>query len=191
MESEKGSHYSDWLYAPILGWNRGIQLATSARERFPEQMHIVRYEDMVQESESTLKTLFDFVDIPFDASYLGVPHVNAAENPGQDAEKKTSRKGLDSSRVFYYEDVLNASQIRAACSLVDDDDLQKMYPELADETLSARARNGSWWKTQSYKAVCGTRLLHRNIRDVIQSPGYATRRIWRRTKHVASGLFGN
>jgi len=174
---QSGDHllYGDWLFSPLLGWRRGIDLATGVKERFPERVRLVRYEDMVQ-TDGVVEQLFDFVGVPFDPSYLQVSHVNQSDHPTPGTDQETKRKGLNASRVGYYSEVLSESQLRAVRSLLPRDRLQTWYPDLDVSAIGS----GSWGKAQVYRLQCGGRLLNRCLRKMMNSPVPTLHRVWKR-----------
>ena len=117
----------DRLWAGVVSWNRGLRLATKLCKDFPKRLLIVRYEDIVADPVQLFRKVFDFVGVPFREKYLDVPHVNRSEAPHT---WTSSTRGLTSSRVYYYTDILSSTELAAVDMLVWKDKLFEFYPDL-------------------------------------------------------------
>lgn len=168
----------DRLWQVMLGWNKGIRLASELLDEFPGRFRVVRYEDIVTEPERETRALLEFLGIPFRPSYLDVPHVNRSETG---YSLTGTGKGLNRSRVFYYVDNLAPSEIAALDAIVDRAARDRFYPELPHagqrRRLGARLAvpvllvGGAWkavWEYFSFHArarrspkVVLTRTIHR------------------------------
>ncbi len=124
----------EYLYGTMLGWNRGLRLAKQFEQRYPGRFMVVRYEDMTGNSESTMRRVFEFLGVPFDPSYLDVPHVNRSESG---YSLTGDGKGLNRSRIYYYRENLKPHEVAALDILVGfggvRDQLARFYPDLPHE----------------------------------------------------------
>lgn len=178
IESEDDLFYGDWLFTPLLGWAKGIQTARSVREQCPDQVRIVRYEDLVSNKE-VVSEIFRFAEIPFESRFLDVSHVNKSD-PSPSEEKD---KGLNTSRVNYFPSVLNSGQVKAVSQLVPSHLAQEYYPDLRDSLNHTTATGFSAVK---YHVQCAIRLAARLLRELFQSPAYALERLRRRISVLLS-----
>jgi hypothetical protein len=178
IESENKLFYGDYLFSPLLGWSRGIRAAQSAKKKFSDQVHIVRYEDLVSDEEAVAE-VFEFANVRFKTQFLEVPHVNKSD-PAPSVEKG---RGLNTSRVNYFPSVLNSGQMLAVSKLVSSNLIEKYYSRL--EVASDPTTN-SQIAAIGYQVQCALRLLTRLSREVIQSPEYAFSRIRHRVDILIS-----
>lgn len=111
----------------VIGWNRGVARALRLQAARPERLMVLRYEDLVQDSEASIRRVCAFCALPFDAAYLDVPHVNKSETP---YNRKSERRGLNASRVYYYKDVLSPTEQEAVSLAINTEVLGHLYPEL-------------------------------------------------------------
>lgn len=65
-------------------WSDGIAAATRELERHPEQGHVLRYEDLVTDPETTLRRLCDFLELAFEPRMctLSRPSENLGDTAG-------------------------------------------------------------------------------------------------------------
>jgi hypothetical protein len=112
-----------------LGWNRGVKRALRLRAEQPERFLLLRYEDLVRHPELVIREACTFCGLPYDASYLDIPHVNKSDSP---YNRSSERRGVTASRVFYYRDILSPSEEAAVRFAVDGKALANLYPELAE-----------------------------------------------------------
>ena len=91
----------------------------------------------MRDPEPTVRKMCSFCSLPFDAAYLDVPHVNKSDTP---YNKRSERRGLSASRVFYYRDALSPVEQAAVRLAIDDAALNRLYPELAEPVSEATAK---------------------------------------------------
>ena len=111
----------------VIGWNKGLRIASKLQHAYPDRIRIVRYEDMVTKPVETFRGVFDFVGVPFRDEYIEIPHVNRSE---AHQIRTSDTTGLNTSRVYYYVDVLRPSEITAVDMLVSKQKIREMYPDL-------------------------------------------------------------
>ena len=120
----------------VISWNKGIRLARRIARRFPDRVHLVRYEELVAHSERTVRSVCRFIGAPYQPSLLEVPHVNPSEDPYQ---VQADTRGLTDVRVNRYLDQLSPSECAALDALLDSTALEQFYPDLPH-----RGRTYSW-----------------------------------------------
>jgi len=157
----------------IWGWNRGVRLAH--RWGNDERVRLVRYEDLVRESESVLRDVCSFAEVTFDGALLEVPHVNRSETPYNTGSSAT---GLDDSRVYYYRDVLSPEEEAVVRTWADTDRLQSAYPDLPN----SREHGAAGEVGLTIRAVGGLvqTLATDHASALIQNPGHVLDRVRRR-----------
>jgi len=161
------------LLRMVWGWNEGIRIAR--RWADDPRVRLLRYEDLVQQSEEYLREICTFVDLPFDDSLLEVPHVNRSETPyGRDGEKT----GLDASRIHYYRDVLTPEEEAVVRCWTTTGHLQSAYPDLPSPRDAGTGRT----LTTALRAVGQTvqTLAADHASMLVQDPRHVLDRIRRR-----------
>ncbi len=159
----------------VWGWNAGGRRALRWAEERPSAFQIYRYEDIVRQPEKELRRITDFCGLSFSSSCLEVPHVNPSENPYAQASDET---GATTSRVFYYPDVLSPVNEMAVRTLVDEDRLFSLYPDLPDPQGTF-----GWKSRQRAGVLVGASLLaatRQHARMLLQDPGHTVRRLKKR-----------
>jgi hypothetical protein len=155
-----------------LGWNRGVKRALRLRAERPESFLLLRYEDLVTDPESVIQETCAFCDLPYDASYLDIPHVNKSDSP---YNRSSERRGLSASRVFYYRDLLSPTEEAAVRLATDDALLRDLYPELdaANGPSGGRARVRALGLLASSAAL----LVSKEGKRIVEAPLRSVRRI--------------
>jgi len=108
----------------IWGWNVGIRIAQ--RWRDDERVRLVRYEDLVRTPGPELRAVCAFADLTFDDTLLDVPHVNRSETP---YNTNSDTRGINDSRVHYYQDVLSPEEEAVVRHWVDREKFRTAYPD--------------------------------------------------------------
>lgn len=114
------------MFRMLLGWERGARQADELLEQKPDNVLLVRYEELIEAPKRVLRLLQDFLDIDLHEDYLDVALVNPAEDPYRTEGPET---GLKKGKVNYFPDVLSDVEIRAVASFVGDDLLDRFYPD--------------------------------------------------------------
>jgi len=174
--------YGDWLFTTVYGWMRGLRIARTVKESFPDRVRLVRYENLISD-ETVLPALFDFVDVPYDSAFANVSHINRSDRISDDNEHRNSKKGLNESRVGYYTSVLDAGEILAVRQLLRDDLLQAVYPDL---TVPVNTDGFTRLSALRVQVQCGLRLLRRWGLEVARNPKHASGRLLRRFRLMLS-----
>ena len=127
-----------------VSWNKGMIVAHRLAKQFPKRMHLVCYEDLVQHPKKTTADLCRFIGVPFDPTYLEVPHINPAEAKFQVIN---GTSGLTASRVYTYEDRLNLAEIAALDMIISKRLLVQYYHNLPHQCKPTRfsSRLGALW----------------------------------------------
>jgi hypothetical protein len=102
--------FRSWVnYHPITIsklWNGSARAADNYAEH--NQVHVLRFEDLVAEPENTVRKVCEFVGIPFDERLLEVPHIGSSSGLDSPKQKGISRDragswrkgGLSSTEIF-------------------------------------------------------------------------------------------
>ncbi len=165
----------DRFGAMVIGWNKGLRIASKLQEAHPDRIRIVRYEDMVTKPVETFREVFDFVGVPFREQYLEIPHVNRSE---AHQIRTSETRGINKSRVYYYVDVLRPSEIAALDLLVSRQKIREMYPDLPPRR---EAGWGRWLGALGWLVLSPYRYAASQVRRLVQqSPRWRARRfVWR------------
>lgn len=169
-------HYGDWLYTVVIGWRKGVELALRLQQVYPDRFLILKYEDLVSESQRSITEVFHSLGLSYDNSVLDVPHINPSDHPYRDSKRP---RGLNTTRIYYYPTVLDLSEMHAAWSVMPMHLLGKTYPDLPEPPAIPFIDKG---KAQWHKAVCVAHLFRRHAKEVIRQPNYGLRRIWQRVR---------
>jgi hypothetical protein len=168
----------DRFWGWVMSWNRGMRIADTLRQQYPDRFQIIRYEDMVSEPTDTFRAIFDFVGVPFLEEYLDVPHVNRSE-AHQTRTSKT--RGLNASRVNYYTEILSSAEIAAVNMLVWSEKLREFFPDLPH----LQQRPGMTTRLKATWLVATSPLLYiwQQMGTLLRKDtGWQIRRILRRAK---------
>ncbi len=127
-----------------ISWNKGLAIAHRLEQDFPGRVHLLRYEHLVSQPQQSVAALCEFVGVPFDPSYLDVPHVNPAEAMYQVVD---GPRGLNTSRLYYYVDRLSPAEIAALDLVVSRRWIEHYYPNLPHRSKprTAAATLGGFW----------------------------------------------
>lgn len=128
-----------------LGWNAGVKMLERADRQLPGRIHMLKYEDLVTDSQRPVQALCEFLGVSFSADLLDVPHVNPSENQFKVVE---GSKGINKSRLFYYIDELPKSEVAAVGMLASTELLDKYYPDLPhrSDRVGSGARLVAVWR---------------------------------------------
>jgi hypothetical protein len=165
----------DRFGAMVVGWNKGLRIASKLQQSHPDRFRIVRYEDMVTTPVETFRGVFEFVGVPFRQEYLDIPHVNRSE---AHQIRTSATSGISKSRVYYYVDVLRPSEIAAIDMLVAKQSIREMYPDLSKRrAVGWVGRIGALW----WLALSPYRYAASQVRRFVQqnSRWRARRLLWR------------
>lgn len=120
-----------------LSWNKGIQIARECEAKYPDRIHLVKYEELVTNPEPSIRKFCDFIGVPYKDEMLNVPIVNTSEARRQVVE---SSHGFSGAKVFQYMERLTKTEIAALDMLLSREDVVREYPELPH--LSEKASVG-------------------------------------------------
>lgn len=165
-----------WLRM-CTGWRMGVRRARSLQRAHPENLRIVRYEDVVGTPRDTVAELFRFCDLEFDESVLAIRRINTAESPFEAVGKQV---GITDDKVGYFKERLLPVEQRTVAELTGFSVLEKEYPDLVEYIL-AGSRSSLALKIRL--TVQGlARFLDDLFRRSINDPGGTIRRFWRRVR---------
>jgi len=91
-------------YSPLvdaLSWRSTANAMLKFQEAHPENIFIIKYEDLVVEPEARLRQICEFLNAPFETEMLEINFRNAADT------QATSSKGISADSVGKYKTVLN------------------------------------------------------------------------------------
>ncbi|MCH2136954.1 MAG: sulfotransferase [Phycisphaerales bacterium] len=165
----------------LISWAKGLKLARALSASHPDRFRMVRYEDLTGEGEATVRALCQWLDTPFDASFLDVPHVNPSENP---YVLESETRGLNRSRIYQYVDRLKpheVAQVDQALRVLGARDLAAHYypqlpHEMGEQGLMTRLRA---WAALS---VAPLRYAWVYLTFLKRSPRHILGRTWRRLR---------
>ncbi len=80
-------------------WNRNLDVLKQ-RERYPNQVLIIKYEDLIEKTESTLKAVFDFLEEDFEAKCLNYYEYQHDTDDGNHVLKV--KKPVDNKNIGRY-----------------------------------------------------------------------------------------
>ena len=156
------------------GWNKGVRLALRAAQEHPENVSIVRYEDFVEFPEQALEAICSFCDLAFRSDFLEIHHVNRSESP---YNQSSSEKGINASRVGYYEETLTDMEVRAVRALVDDHLVGRVYPEMSGKASSSLS--GTSYAT-ALATVAALSVGGQHLQALLSNPHHALHRVKKR-----------
>lgn len=94
-------------YHPIVIskiWNANSRSVISAEDK--PNVKVIQYEQLVRNSESTVKEIFDFIDVQYYPDFLKVPHVGSSDN-----NDKSYEMGISVNSIELWKKKLNHSDI--------------------------------------------------------------------------------
>lgn len=165
------------VFGTMVSWNKGIRIARSLREEFPDRFLVVRYEDLTGRPDETVRGIFSFLRIPFDPSVLDVPHVNKSETG---YSLTGDGKGLNRSRVHYYTGTLTPAIIASLDMLAEMDEVREWYPDLPHLGRSVSAAVKA--KAMARVAVSPLQFSWAYATGLKRSPAHLIARSWRRLR---------
>lgn len=124
-----------------LAWSRGTRLARQGQDRYPERLRLLRYEDLIQRPEATLRQICAFIGEDFDPAMLDIRLINPAEVEQGAALEGAS--GFQSQRIDTYRQHLTLAEAAAVARLLDRTLLATLYPEVMADLAKAKG-----WRTR-------------------------------------------
>lgn len=98
LSSAPWVHSNEYRHAAYWGWC--VRQGLKWKSMFPNNILIIRYEDLLQDQHSTFSTIFDFSEIDIEFSILdGVAQQNTV--PGWEAQWKANSLGEIDSKLAY------------------------------------------------------------------------------------------
>jgi uncharacterized protein YjbI with pentapeptide repeats len=89
-------------------WKRSAQEMIDAKQRYPDRVFVVRFDELVRETEGTMRSLADFLAIDFD-SVLASPTFNGYP-VGANSSFEVRRTGVVTDPVDRYKELLSDEQ---------------------------------------------------------------------------------
>jgi len=109
-EEQRQMRHMTTAYHPVwdtLSWLSLVKAGMDAAERYPDQVMVVRYEDLVQDPETHLRQLADFIDLPYQVAMASPPTRNAADQSAVQDQTTVVYKGS----VSRWLKVLNGGEV--------------------------------------------------------------------------------
>ena len=193
LSKKKGMY--DPFAITAISWNKGFRIAKRMAQQHPDRFIMLRYEDLASDPERAMSRVFEFLGIPFSASYLDVPHINPAEKQftrqdvadvtrdtlAKGKAEKSPRSGINVSRLYYYRDQLTKMEIAILDLLVDKKLVEEFYPELphsiGGQSLVSKLKAVCWLLLVPIRIV-NTYALSKNVKGF--SIGWIIARVRRR-----------
>jgi hypothetical protein len=159
----------------VWGWNRGTETALQWTTSTPDQVRLVRYEDLVQMPRKTMQEICTFASLSFLEDLLEIPHVNRSETP---YNEDSLRSGINASRVHYYADVLSPEEEAVVRSQAAAELMSRWYPDLP----TTRDCDGTKWALTLGRTFAGSMqtIVSDHASALISEPRHVLDRIWRR-----------
>ena len=107
------------LTLQVARWRYFIRLFLDCKRRFPDKYYILRYEDLVTEQETTVRSLCDFLGIPYDPSVFDFYKkkddvMNVFSNTIWENFHDNLLKPVNTGRMNTWQDKLTDQQVRMA-----------------------------------------------------------------------------
>lgn len=87
-----------------LSWKANVQTGLTAYEKYPDNVSIVRYEDLTATPAATTQELLDWIGLEFDDSILDINYRNSAYKSNQKA-------GIDQTSVGRWKDRISNAEV--------------------------------------------------------------------------------
>lgn len=114
-EEEKPFKNHEKSYDPLwdaLSWKSTVRAGQLAREKYPDRIITIRYEDLVREPENYIRRVCDFLELEFESAMINAPSRNSAEH----GESKKS--GISGDAVGRWQRTLSPAETAFAQSIV-------------------------------------------------------------------------
>jgi len=159
----------------IWGWNTGVERALGYRDQHPDSVMTIRYEDLVSSPEREARRVCSFCGLTYDEACLHIAHVNRSEQP---YTQKSKESGLNTSRVFYYRDVLSSAQEMAVRRLVSTQLADELYPDLPSPPTGPSIMHTLY--AGMMMGISGLFTLRDQSQSLVRRPAHTVRRIRKR-----------
>lgn len=143
------------VYDPFwdsLEWRLALRAGQHARQKYPDRMHSVHYEDLITDPESVVSDICAFLNLDFKPEMLDVRWWNTAEGD------RTQRKGIVSDAMGRWTQTLSGSEI-ALCQWLTGEQFNRAGYNSIPASLSARLVI-PWWVLRGSVGLID-RLIHR------------------------------
>jgi hypothetical protein len=159
----------------VWGWNKGVARGLMLQRRYPDQFLVFRYEDICVSPKEEVEKVCAFLGVKFSNLYGNISHVNKSEDKHS---IDINSRGVDSSRVFYYKDVLGERQEMGVRILASSDIITRLYSDLPSTDGQASRWSQVYAKKLLMSGILDTFL--RPIRRKNRSFSEVADRIWQR-----------
>ncbi|TFF89572.1 MAG: sulfotransferase, partial [Promethearchaeota archaeon] len=102
----------------ILLWKKYINLANNYEKKIPTKFLNLYYENIIQDPKNSIKKICDFLNVPFDISFIEFQERN---HTGLSSYKRNNIKGFDEMKIDLYKKVLSRKQITYLESIAFDE----------------------------------------------------------------------
>lgn len=182
----------EYIVGAALSWTSGIDQALRYEKRFPDRVHVMRYEKLVTDPEAKAKRLCAFLGEIYDPSLLDVPRINTSDQPHAE---HASEQGMSASHINYYMTTLSDAEIVATEMLCQRRHLRQLYPSLPhySRRYPAMVRLKAMWLIASGFIRYPLSVVKRVRRSAFPLRVYLLRRataLWKVPWGSRRGLFG-
>lgn len=142
---------TDNLVQALARWARYEELAQAYTDRWPDTFHEVRYEDILDEPASSLRTLCEAINLPFRETMLTFHKEQPSSfDPEGEPWKKRALGPIDPSNQMKWRDEMSKPD-RAIADHLLHDELRRRELPLAEEPMTGpRYLRLAYLKTKAY-----------------------------------------
>jgi hypothetical protein len=130
----------------VWGWNKGVARGLMLQKRYPDQFLVFRYEDICSSPREEVEKICAFLGVNYSNLHSNIRHVNKSENKHS---IDINSKGIGSSRVFYYKNVLKSDEKVGIKIITSSDIIENIYPNLP----SKNNQTSGWSKVYAKKLL--------------------------------------
>jgi hypothetical protein len=155
-EEQRRFKHLEKAYDPFwdaLSWKSAIVAGRRARERYPERIYHVAYEQLVADPEATVREFCRFLELDFDPAMIDVQIDTGADRKG-----RSERQGIYTQSVGRWQKTLDEGELALIQMLVRAELAELAYPSLP---VSARARAAALDLAARSQAHIAVRLYRR------------------------------
>lgn len=163
-----------WLRM-CLGWRKGVERARRLEDTYPENMLVIRYENLVRKPRDRVAEIFRFCRLDFDETVLSVHKVNPAEAP---YETSGEQLGISDEKVGYYRDYLTPEERAALIHFTGPQVVGDEYPTVVSEVAALYA--GSLRARLRIATLGVGHILADIVRRSMEHPAGTFHRFWHR-----------
>jgi hypothetical protein len=123
----------NWAQGNMLGqvrqWKESVTLVMRWKEKFPDRVSVVLYEDILQNTENELKRLCRFLDVLYEPEMVDYTlRCRPNFNPDQEPWKKKNLEPLDAGNCSKWETEMNPQMVRVIERYANTELKRMQYP---------------------------------------------------------------